>query len=222
MKLVEGIWLPDSDTHFSDHLVRGSRFQGAGTYQFNKIMLAMAQCTTYRTAIDIGAHVGLWTRVLSHYFDSVLAFEPVPTHIECLQKNIEPLKKQNVTIFDHALGNDIGEVFINPVADNTGNARIDLTGIKVRMEILDDILKHTTPGAFDFIKIDVEGFEYDVVKGAQNIIKRDKPILVIEQKPGHAERYGLHQRAAVDLVLTWGARLAWERAGDYCLCWPRS
>jgi len=222
MKLVEGIWLPDSDTHFSEHLIKGSRFQNAGTYQYNKIMLAMAQCSKYNGAIDVGAHVGLWSRVLSHYFTNVLAFEPVPDHIECFKKNIDTLIKKNVVLIPMAAGSDKGTVRINPVVDNTGNARVDNIGIEVEMVKLDNVISTSQlPGHVDFIKIDVEGYEYDVVKGAEQSIKRNRPVMVIEQKPGHAKRYGLHDRAAVDLVLSWGAKLAWERSGDYCLTWPK-
>src|SRR5688572_32728595 len=88
MKKIKGIWLPDGDTHFAAHLEAGPEHDGAGTYQFAKIDMAMKMVPTERRgmALDIGGHVGLWSRVLASCFRGVIAFEPVPHLAECFRR----------------------------------------------------------------------------------------------------------------------------------------
>jgi len=130
------------------------------------------------------------------------------------------IAKGTVFLSHKAIGAQTSTALINPVPDNTGNACVVMTGpntVVAEMTTLDEYFELKKP--IDFIKIDVEGYELEVVKGAKRTICRYKPVMVIEQKPGHGQRYGFGERAAVDLVLTWGAKIAWERSGDYCLVW---
>src|SRR5690606_32560895 len=87
MKQVQGIWLPDGDTHFARMMVKepARMYYGSpvGVYQHFKIEKAMGLVENRKTALDIGAHVGFWSMWLSDEFDSVHAFEPSPAHAEC-------------------------------------------------------------------------------------------------------------------------------------------
>lgn len=223
MKQHQGIWLPDNDTHFAGHLDAGPKIAGAGTYQHAKLEMAMKHVRNKKTAVDIGAHVGLWSRTLARMFDTVLAFEPVPEHQECFKRNLhDPSRASRVVLHPFALGAEDKEVFIDIVPENSGNAQVKPHGsvassIKVKMHRLDDYVfdGHT----IGFMKIDVEGFELDVIKGGKATILKHKPVMVVEQKKGHGARYGISDRAAVDLLLTWGAREAWCKNGDHCLVW---
>lgn len=227
MKKVRNIYLPDSDTHFADGLVGSPLVDGYGTYQLKKWLLALEKIPGDRRklALDIGAHVGLWTMQMSKVFDVIHCYEPVPAHIECFVKNVieVPKGKAQVHLHTFALGNAHGVTRINPVADNTGNAKIELGESKAdtiftTMRRLDEEV--FVEGRLDFIKIDVEGYEYEVIQGGMMRIRRDKPVMVIEQKPGHGKTFGVTDTAAVELVKGWGAVVAWERAGDFCLTWP--
>jgi FkbM family methyltransferase len=220
VKQHRGIWLPDSDTHFAGHLDAGPKIDGVGTYQHNKFEMAMKHVRNKRTCLDIGAHVGLWSRSLAREFQTVVAFEPVPEHIECFRRNLAGVTDRvtkKVYIYEYALGSADCKLHIGVTPENSGNAHI-LTGgagIEVRVKRLDDHVFHD----IDFIKIDVEGFELDVIKGGAATIKAHKPVMVVEQKKGHGQRYGVSDRAAVDQLLTWGYREVWCRNGDHCLVW---
>lgn len=226
MKQVHGIWLPDNDTHFEEHLKKSVYFDGRATYQFNKIKAAIDQVPERTgTAIDIGAHVGLWSRVLQKYFPQVVAFEPVPAHIECFEKNLaEVLRTEHdpfghVILYERALGNEHTTVLINPTVENTGNAHVetvkfeDSPFLEVEQHRLDDYVFTNV----SLIKIDVEGYEMEVIKGALATIKNHKPVIVVEQKPGHARRYGYHDTEAVEFLKKLGMKVNWVMAGDYCL-----
>jgi FkbM family methyltransferase len=213
-KLVCGIFLPDDDEHFAHHLTSGPMVGGKGTYQLSKIERALKLAPRHRHAVDVGAHVGLWSRILALYFDRVTAFEPVARHVECFRLNLAD--SNNVLLHQVALGAEDGELRMAPAGENTGNAHVDARGsLTVPVKKLDSF----ELGKIDLLKIDVEGFERFVLDGGEQTIRRTKPVMVIEQKPGNGERYGLERTEAVDLVMSWGAEIAETRSGDYFLTW---
>lgn len=223
MQKVNGIYLPAGDTHFPEAIRSNPMYEGKGTYQFKKLMAAL-QCVTHKrgsVALDVGAHVGLWTRVLAHEFHWVHAFEPLAGHHACLQRNCEGLANV-LTYGGFALGDREGLVGLCSVQDNSGNAHVcspaaeGATVLPVRR--IDDLLDDASM-VVSFMKIDVEGYELEVVKGAEQLIKRTHPVMVVEQKPGYAERYGFKTYAVIDLLKSWGASIVWVKAGDYCLRW---
>lgn len=224
-QMVKGISLPLGDTHFAEHLAAGPEFKGKGTYQFAKITKALDVIPADRRglALDIGGHVGLWSRVLAHHFKRVVAFEPLPVlraHFE-----VNTADCPNVQLISFAVSNKDDELDIMTVADNSGNGYVAVpvgqVGIsgpfahRTQCIRLDSLNMH----GVDFVKIDVEGWELQVIQGAQRTIQRDHPVMVVEQKPNNAERYGVKQRAAVELLQSWGASIFWEKAGDVCMGW---
>lgn len=214
MKCVQGIWLPDGDEHFSGHLEREVAATGAAGYQTRKWVAALEFCKHRGHAVDIGAHVGLWTRPMAKAFARVTAYEPMPELAACWRLNTDGLG--NVDLREGALGAAWGRIGMAAPAPNSGNAHVDPSS-DIRVPI--DTLDNQALGLVDFIKIDVEGFELDVVKGGEGTIRTSRPVMVVEQKPGHGARYGHSDTAAVDLLQSWGATVAWVRAGDYCLVW---
>lgn len=214
MKQVHGWWLPDGDTHFEDHLLRGPQVDGRGTYQHRKFQAAMERLRPDRrfTAIDIGAHVGFWSVPLVGEFGRVVAFEPVHELAQCWHKNVGC----NAELFEVALGDHNDSIAMDFIDANSGNSCVSVTGHgDITLTRLDEYKFQDV----DFIKIDTEGYELPVIIGAKDTITRCKPVMVVEQKPGNAERYGYGQFAAVNLLQSWGARVLWIKAGDYCMGW---
>jgi len=207
MKQVRGIWLPDEDTHFESHLLKNPWFHDKGTYQYSKLQAALPLVKRYNMAFDVGAHVGTWSRVLYHHFARVVAFEPVSEHVECLRLNAP-----NVEVKPVAVGAHTGKCSLTITPANSGNCRVNGDG-QTHMIALDSLdCEH-----LDFLKIDVEGYEVEVLRGGEGIIRRTCPVIVIEQKPGNAEQFGFTQFQALDLLLSWGFTVAWHKSGDYCL-----
>lgn len=214
MKCVQGFWLPDQDTHLSDFLDRGPSFAGGPTYQFKKFAAAFPLIKDFRHAVDVGAHCGLWTRVLAQCFGKVTAFEPLDEHFACLTRNVTT---GNVQMYKVAMGEKSGAVALDLDADNTGLARISSEGrIPAVMRTLDSYGLEPV----DFLKVDCEGFEYFVLAGGAKTILRDRPTIIVEQNREHADRFGLAPLKAVDLLQSWGAEVAFRQRGDYCLHWP--
>ena len=70
----------------------------------------------------------------------------------------------------------------------------------------------------DFVKIDVEGFENQVVLGAEDTLKRNKPIIIVEQK-GFSERFNETQFEAIDTLKGYGAKVIDQVVKDFILTW---
>lgn len=220
IKQVYGIWLPEEDQHFEEHFQKGDLYRGAGSYQLKKIEMALARVPLDRRAqaVDVGAHVGLWSRVLADNFIRVDAFEPFAIMRDCFKRNISD--RPNVHLHPYALSNTASNLLMVREAGNSGNSRVatgmDASNVEVPSMRLDD---WTFEAPIGLLKIDVEGWEEPVVRGGLTTILSHRPIIVVEQKPGHAERYGFDKRGAVEVLLQAGAVVLWERAGDVCLGW---
>ena len=213
-RLVASIYLPLHDEHFAAHLLRGPMVDGRGTYQLAKLRAALAVSPRRGLAVDVGAHVGLWTRILAMEFAAVAAIEPMPEHAECLRLNTA--HQPNVTLHELALGEEVaGKLSFERSEEGIATARVAVFGDCVPACRLDDL----SLSGVDFLKIDCEGYELFVVRGGEETIRRDRPTVVIEQKKGRASRYGVDRLAGVALLRSWGAEVKWLMAGDYCLTW---
>ncbi|MBX9778692.1 MAG: FkbM family methyltransferase [Xanthobacteraceae bacterium] len=212
-KQVAGLWLPDHETHLIPYLERGPQFAGGATYQFQKFALAFPFIETFRHAVDVGAHCGLWSRVLSHCFPQVTAFEPLPINRECFVMNVT---SEGVRLHDCALGNHDGAATMDVPSECSGWSFVDSRGsTQVPIRTLDSF-EFTI---LDFLKLDCEGYEYFVVEGGAQTIRKLKPTIIVEQKIGAAERYKLRHDDAVTLLKSWGAEVRFELDGDFVMSW---
>ncbi len=213
MKQVAGFWLPDSETHLVPFLEKSAQFYKGPTYQVDKFLACLPHVRRFGHAIDVGAHCGLWSRVMVKCFKHLTAFEPLPRHVECWRKNITD---RNAVLYELALGNVTNLVGMTEVKDSTGDSHIAPQGsTRVKMEMLDAC---RLPDV-DYIKLDCEGFEALALKGGEQTIRRDRPCIMVEQKPGKAKNYELADTEAVDLLKSWGAVMRFCQSGDYCLSW---
>lgn len=207
------IWLPDGETHLVDWMTKsGEIVDGKGSYQISKLRKALEYCTNFRTAVDVGAHVGLWTMQLAKQFDIVNGFEPIKAHWECLIRN---LAGKEVFLHNVALGNKDQYVAIHTAPSSSGDSWVNGLG-DIPMTTLDSFALPEV----DFIKIDVEGYETFVLQGAKDTIMRCRPCIIVEQKRDMCEKYGLAQKSAVAYLQGLGAILRAEISGDYILSFP--
>ena len=219
-QIVRDIHLPAWDTHFRGQIEKGPLFLGKGTYQFSKLERALAFAKRRGHAVDIGAHVGLWTRVLAAEFTHVTAFEPMPDCADCFEMNVKDLR--NITLRRHALGSNVevkangGKVRLSNIATDIASAKVDPHG-----SVEADILTIDSCGlvGVDFVKVDVEGFEANIIRGGYRTIRRDQPVIIVEQK-SRVEIFETSSTAAVDLLQSWGADIVAAIKGDYLMAWP--
>lgn len=135
----------------------------------------LAKLSQFGTALDIGAHRGIWTAHLANHFDHVMAFEPTERHLKITDK---------AEVFNVAVGDRLGFVTMKQGHENTGQAHV-IQGEEVQLITIDSLQL----SAVDFMKIDVEGMEFEVITGAASTLARFKPAVMIEEN-GLCERYG--------------------------------
>lgn len=208
--------MPDGENHLPQWMQTvNRRIDGRLTYQYGKYEAALKYTKQTRLAIDIGAHIGLWTFYMARDFDHVAAFEPNPPHQECWYKNMDNIF--NAQLFEMALGEAPGHVQMETrTIGSSGDTQIKPNAAgSVTMETLDSFDLQDV----DFIKIDCEGYEDFILRGAMKTLMRCKPCVIVEQKPGHGIRYGLNQNSAVELLKELGAVERQVISGDYILSW---
>ena len=135
---------------------------------------ALLYVKKWRTCLDIGSDVGMWTRFLQREFDNVVCFEPNPIFTKCWHKNIG--SKTNAVLHEVGLSNKTHNVSYKK-SSTQQLSRNDVEG-DIKLHTLDSYkLKDV-----DFIKIDVDGYEDRVLEGAVETITRNKPVINIEMK----------------------------------------
>lgn len=211
-----GWWFPDGDTHFVQHFAKLAKKGKPPVYQSYQRNKSITYVRERNVALDIGANVGLWSRDLCSKFKTVIAFEPVTEFVECLKLNVPA---DNLEIKQLALGNQDTMVNINITEHNTGHSHVDLASLghgTVPMNKLDSLYFDR----IDYVKIDVEGFETELVLGAEETFKHHKPIIMLEQKP-HREfdKQGDRQWETVELLEQWGARELVKIKNESVLGW---
>jgi len=211
MKQVAGFWLPDGEVDLVPFLESSPRFFKGPTYQVDKFLGCLPYIKRFRSAVDVGAHCGLWSRVLVKCFRDLYAFEPLQENWDCFLMNVEGANLHRV-----ALGNQSYRVSMSFNSTASGNSHVDPNGkTSVQAEPLDWFGFEDV----DFVKIDCEGFEYYVLQGGEDTIRRYKPCILVEQKQGMGAKYGLQDLSGVGLLKSWGAKLRFQMSGDYCLSW---
>lgn len=170
----------------------------------------------FRNAIDVGGHCGLWSRPLSRMFGKVHAFEPIPEHRECFAANMRSFEVSNVALHACALGEKAGQVSLHTSHTSSGDTFVKEGGEHAsEMCTLDSFEFQDV----DFIKLDCEGYELFALRGGEQTIKRWKPTIIVEQKPGKGKQFGLGDTDAVKLLQSWGATQMSVLSGDYIMKW---
>jgi len=182
MKNIKGWWLPDSDSHFEQYIADGGYQTVHRTTILNYIKNYIKE---FNNVIDVGSHVGFWSKEFTELFKHVYAFEPINEVRECYIKNIV---KNNYTLYPYGLGSEYKKVKIQYDPYETGNTFITTSGNK-EIEIYS--LDYFNLNKIDYIKIDAEGYEIEVCKGAINLIKREQPFIHIEKKEKVMKKTGL-------------------------------
>lgn len=129
--------------------------------------------------IDIGANQGIYTLHIARLIDSgrVFAFEPDPYLFRALERNCRRNNSSNIELFNLAAGSTSGKEILFRSLLNSGDNRLASSEhqkwfepVEVQMAALDDILPDVTVG---LIKIDVQGWEYEVLSGMRRLLQRN-------------------------------------------------
>jgi FkbM family methyltransferase len=195
MREVNGWWLPDDNRYFDKFFVGKAPKENG--FQREHLEMAFQYVKKWDYAIDVGAHVGFWAKDMADKFGMVYCFEPVSSNFACLAKNMA--EYSNVVLSCVAIGDKPGMcAMLKDVRKaNSGSEYVtpDSRG-QVRMCRLDDL---ELPGC-DLIKIDVEGFELAVLRGAKKLFEDCRPVVIMECNKKFANRFKWTDSAAQEFL----------------------
>lgn len=166
---------------YEDLIIKSFFMYGEWAQLEINLLLKFIQKNFY--VIDAGAFLGSHSRAFSEACPSgrIFAFEPNPKIYEYLEVNAELSKEKNIQTFNFALG-DLNESLFLSLSDKTNKGASCITSSNLEDSILIDVKRLDDCGIqkIDFIKADVEGFEYNLILGAQEIIKQNSPRIFLE------------------------------------------
>jgi len=162
--------------------------------EYSILKLLTALSSKDKTFTEIGVHVGYYAIRMAKLYKLVNAIEPDPNSIEALKRNITLNGIANIKIFEVACGDHEGEGELTLREGSSTLLPVEQSfpaKIKVKVKPLDAIIDHT-----DVMKIDVEGFEENVIKGGLKLIERCRPTIIIEHHDlgGYYQIEGAFQR----------------------------
>lgn len=214
MTAFDAWWLPDGETHLQGWMAQvNRRVNGRLTYQYEKYETALGFCQQRRGAIDVGAHVGLWSYWLAEDFQRVYAFEPHDGYRECWAKNVQTTTAK---LFPVALGDVFGRVGLETPSLECSGGTHTVPGGDVPQLTLDAF--HLSQ--IDFLKMDCEGYEANVVTGGIATLLANRPVIIVEQANGGWPRYGHQGDAAVRSLVALGAVVRANLDWDFVLTFP--
>jgi FkbM family methyltransferase len=160
------------------------------------------------TAIDVGAHYGDYTLALSKVVGPkgrVVAVEPMRHALDVLKRNVALNRASNVDVEPVGVGRNPGRATLHLHADPSratlGELEQEGASESIAITTLDHIVQRSGLQRVDFVKLDIEGCEYDALKGGRSAIERHQPVIQFEHQPGAAKRLG-HSGTAVWALLT--------------------
>ena len=219
LKFECGWYIPAKDLHIITVMKNKNCFyNGRLMYQFRTIEACVSKIPKNRRgiALDIGSHIGTWAYILMDNFDFVHCFEPIKIHQDCWRKNID--KYKNSKLYPMALGNKDDKIKMMYPEETTVATYVEGHNYNGKgKQILFDNIPMTTLDSFeftdvDFIKIDVEGHQLEVIKGAEQTILKNKPYILVEDHSKGTPAFNY-------LKDHFGMRLVFEYKMDFFMEW---
>ncbi len=169
-----------SDDDYLDHIKNG--------FEPEMVKLFRALATDSEIILDIGANIGCTAILFATLSNKVYAFEPSQTTFAFLKKNISKSGRKNVFPQNLGLGAEPGESTLTFAPSNRSGgfvsnqtqASVGHTVEKIVIRQLDEVVNSLNLQRIDFIKIDVEGFEGHVLRGARQTLSSNRPVVVLE------------------------------------------
>lgn len=162
------------------------RENGIYEREFYEFLVSFLRTIDKPICIDVGANIGNHTLTMAKYSHLVIAYEPIPFIFKLLKQTLNANAIKNVVANNLGLSNVKEQPLINiNFEDNLGASSISCKNpsskkIKIICEAGDKNLSQYAVNHVDLIKIDVEGYETNVVLGLKETIKKNRPVVILE------------------------------------------
>lgn len=193
MKKFGNFWVPDADARGSKNRKKMTALFGSKDGSVEPLELAINHICENKpgllanagSAIDAGANVGSYTRVLARHFAAVYAFEPARDTFQCLERNVfengdyDKVRLYNAAVSDERAYVGVKRSWFRLSITSTVGGKGDVPAVPLDALGLKDLR---------FLKLDVEGFEYQALLGAKATIEKCRPAVLMEVKPAEEEQ----------------------------------
>lgn len=205
-------WIETGDSILRERLRHGQ-------YQSTNWDFVQTILPRWRVCLDIGSNNALNAIHYAERFQQVHCWEPTPTTQTLWRNTIRDNGVTNCTLYTDALGKQQGTADIMIVPQCNGHNFLDHTPYNERAKESKK-QRHTvtvqTLDAYgftdvDFVKIDVEGFEWFVLQGAEHTISTNRPLIQAEVNPQFSQKFGYTAQAMIE----------WMRQRQYRVCSKR-
>ena len=163
-----------------------------GFMEYEDMLFLLHALRTDETFVDVGANIGAFTILASKVVKAKsISFEPLPETVDRLKDQIQINRINDVvSVRNKGVGDKIGALFFTNNNDTIN--KVSLAGdventTKVEVTTLDEELANNKKY---FFKIDVEGFEYNVIEGGKNILSSQNTIAIIIELNGSGDEFG--------------------------------
>ena len=210
----------------------GNYLEYRGIYEDNIVRVLERRLREGMVFVDIGANIGTHSLVAAHLVGRrgrVIAVEPQVSFANGLRRSAEENGLSNIHVESVAVGRCSGSAILYDMsASNPGLATLAGDRIEkatpiaeVQVRTLDEILAEQKITAIDLVKIDVEGFEMEVLAGAQVTLRERRPTaILVECIDAHLRRGKSSAKELQQFLYTSGYDLARYRAGRWLPCNP--
>ena len=197
---INGVWVPSNDVHIKE-------WKSGKPFTQNKCLTTFIEhCKTknlkFNHILDIGAWVGTWSLAMNEFCGRVVAFEPDKVHYECLVKNVP----EDIETHQLAVGSEQKMISLSE-DDFTQSKRVVGVGTIPMITIdslgLDDV---------DLIKIDVEGLEMEVLKGAVETLSNVQYLMI--ELNNNTKKYGSNNFEVEKFIRSLGFKVLIEHWPD--------
>jgi FkbM family methyltransferase len=205
----------------------GGKLFASGEFEKNETLLCKEYISEKSIVLDIGANIGLH----SIYFSSlakegcILSFEPSLTTFKFLAENVANIP--NIVPINLAISNEGKVASFYHTSDNAYSSLMDtrrkavVSIVKVPCMKVDDVVSGLCLNRVDFVKIDVEGLEFEVLKGMVEVISKYQPVIFCEiykgessnQRPDETVQF-LIEKGYRAFVMAQGKLIDYERHND--------
>lgn len=176
------------------------------------ISLFLSKIQATDIVLDVGSNIGYVALQCAQKANlgHVYGFEPSKKNFTKCTQNLQLNHLTNINVFQLALGQTPGKTFLKVESENnSGMARIDHQSSESNEEVIvktiDQVVEEASIKTVNIIKLDVEGFELNVLKGAINTIRKFRPKLFLEVDESFLQRF---QNSSEELF-------SWIRSNDY-------
>jgi FkbM family methyltransferase len=164
-----------------------NRMMRDGTFETEEVELIKKNLSSKDVFVDVGANIGYYTCIARSLGKYVVAIEPQPQNLDCLYANLNNNKWQDTEVFPLGLSNGPGLLTLFGASGPSASLVSGWAGYSKRFKriipvnTLDTILGDRFSGKNLFIKIDVEGAEYNVLRGALKTLRTSpRPTWLVE------------------------------------------